>query len=129
VGYWKNHPEAWCVNEIQLGSHTYTKEEALEILNEPVNGNGLVALAHQLIATKLNLICQNADTSCIQQTVNDADQIIDGLIIPPIGNGFLQPSAVSNLVMMLTQYNEGLMCAPHCATDDIEPPWSNPWRP
>lgn len=117
------------MNQIQLGEHVYTKDEALQILNEPVTGNGLVALAHQLIAAKLSLMCDRSDASCILQTVNDADMIIDGLIAPPIGNGFLRPDQVSNLVMILTNYNQGMMCAPHCSNDDIEPPWSQPWQP
>src|ERR1043165_3879889 len=54
-GYWKNHPDAWPVASLKLGSVTYTKVELIAILKTPVRGNGLIALAHQLIAAKLNI--------------------------------------------------------------------------
>src|SRR5438045_1353979 len=62
-GYWKNHPDAWPVSSLKLGSVTYTKVELIVILKTPVRGNGLVALAHQLIAAKLNLAAGGADAS------------------------------------------------------------------
>jgi hypothetical protein len=52
---WKNHPEAWLVTELQLGNTTYTQEQLLAILHEPVRANGLSILAHQEIAAKLNI--------------------------------------------------------------------------
>ena len=54
-GYWKNHPSAWPVSSVRLGNIIYTKTQALAILNQPAGGNGLVSLAHQLIAAKLNV--------------------------------------------------------------------------
>src|SRR5687767_5945628 len=49
-GFWKNHPEDWPVDELTLGNVTYSKDELLAIFGEPVSGNGLISLAHQLIA-------------------------------------------------------------------------------
>ena len=43
------------MNELQLGNVTYNQQELLSILSQPVRGNGLVLLAHQLIAAKLNI--------------------------------------------------------------------------
>src|SRR5262249_11815529 len=37
-GYWKNHPNAWPVNSLMLGSQSYTKAELLAILNTPSGG-------------------------------------------------------------------------------------------
>jgi hypothetical protein len=51
-GYWENHPAAWPVDSLVLGDHEYTQAELLQILDQPVAGNGLIALAHQLIAAK-----------------------------------------------------------------------------
>jgi hypothetical protein len=48
-GYWKNHPQAWPVTELQLGNVTYTQDQLLAIMHEPVRGNGLISLAHHLI--------------------------------------------------------------------------------
>jgi len=103
------------VTEIQLGQHAYTTAEALEIMNEPINNNGLVDLAQQLIATKLNIACNHADDSCIAQTIIDADNMIGDLVVPPIGDGFLTEEAVSGLVAALTAYNKGNLCAPVCS--------------
>src|SRR5678810_970304 len=41
-GYWKNHPDAWPVSSLKLGTHTYTKDELIAILKTPVMGNGLI---------------------------------------------------------------------------------------
>jgi hypothetical protein len=120
-GYWKNHPEAWPVTELQLGNTTYTQEQLLEILHQPVRGNGLLILAHQEIAAKLN-IANGADGSCIQQTLADADALIGDLIIPPIGDGFLPPRDVSPTAGILGNYNEGGLCAPSCDEGGGGPP-------
>jgi hypothetical protein len=73
----------------------------------------LVSLAHQEIAAKLN-IANGADGSCIAQTLAAVDALIGDLVIPPVGNGFLLPRDASGYVSTLTQYNEGVLCAPHC---------------
>ena len=112
-GYWKNHPQAWPVTELQLGNTTYTQDQLLAILHEPVRGNGILILAHQEIAAKLN-IANGADGSCIQQTLADADALIGDLVIPPIGDGYLRPRDVSPTAGILGDYNEGNLCAPSC---------------
>jgi len=112
-GYWKNHPEAWPVTELQLGNVTYNQQQLLDILHQPVRGNGLVLLAHQLIAAELN-IANGSDPSCIQQTIDDANALIGDLVVPPVGDGYLAPRDVSGLADTLGQYNEGMLCAPSC---------------
>jgi cell division septation protein DedD len=119
-GYWKNHPEAWPVTELQLGNVTYTQEQLLSIMHEPVRGNGLVSLAHHLISAKLN-VANGADPSCIQQTIADADALIGDLVVPPIGDGFLSPRDVNALKDALEDYNEGNSCAPSCDNSSPTP--------
>jgi hypothetical protein len=119
-GFWKNHPEAWPVTELQLGNVTYNQQELLSILRQPVRGNGLVLLAHQLIAAKLN-IANGADGSCIQQTLADADSLIGDLVVPPVGNGYLQPKDVAGIAGVLGSYNEGNLCAPSCDNGSPSP--------
>ncbi len=115
-GYWKNHPEAWPVTELQLGNVTYNQQQLLDILHEPVRGNGLLILAHQLIAAKLN-IAAGADPSCIQETITEADALIGDLVVPPVGNGYLAPREAAPLAGILGQFNEGDMCAPACGAN------------
>jgi N-acetylneuraminic acid mutarotase len=122
-GYWKNHPQAWPVTELQLGNVTYTQDQLLSILHEPVRGNGLLILAHQEIAAKLN-IANGADGSCIQQTLADADALIGDLVVPPVGDGYLAPRDVSALAETLDQYNGGQLCAPSC--EGTPPPGPTP---
>ena len=119
-GYWKNHPEAWPVTSLQLGNVTYTQDQLLSILHQPVRGNGILILAHQEIAAKLN-IANGADGSCIQQTLADADALIGDLVIPPIGDGYLLPRDASPLADILDQYNEGMLCAPSCDNSSPSP--------
>jgi hypothetical protein len=78
-----------------------------------VRGNGLLILAHQLIAAKLN-IAAGADPSCIQDAIAEADALIGDLVIPPVGDGYLPPRDVGALAGILGQFNEGNMCAPAC---------------
>jgi len=117
-GYWKNHPEAWPVPALRLGTVLYTQAQLLEILDEPVRGNGLVALAHQEIAAKLNLALGGPE--CIQPVIDQVDAIIGNLVVPPIGAGFIQPCTVSGYVDVLANYNEGRLenCSTHhCAEE------------
>ncbi len=109
-GFWKNHPEAWppgCT-PMTLGTVSYTKTQLLAIFGTPAAGNGLISLAHQLIATKLN-ICNGSNPTNIQSTINAADALIGGLVIPPVGGGFLAPGTTSGLTNTLDDYNNGLI--------------------
>jgi hypothetical protein len=113
-GYWRNHPDAWPVTSLTLGTVTYQAGELMAILDNPAQGNGLVILAHQLIAAKLN-VANGADPSAVQQTITDADAMIATLVIPPIGNGYLPPGQTGNLTETLTEYNEGTIGPGHCS--------------
>ena len=116
-GFWKNHEEAWPVSSLTLGSVSYTQAELLSIFGEPVAGNGLISLAHQLIAAKLN-VANGADDSAIAQAIADADALINGLVVPPVGSGFLSPDDTSALVDALTDFNEGTTGPGHCDEEE-----------
>jgi hypothetical protein len=118
-GYWKNHLEAWPVEGLYLGNEWYSKESLLSILGQPVQGNGLVALAYQLIAAKLN-VENGADPSEIEEVIEDADDLIAGQVVPPVGTGYLHPSLTSGLVDLLTRYNEGAIGPGHCSITNPE---------
>ena len=89
-GYWKNHPEAWPVEEITVGNVTYTKQEALTILLEANDKDATGMLAAQLIAAKLNRLAGASACfwSCdkrvdIDDVIADADSF---LIDHPLGS-------------------------------------------
>ncbi|HEY5933264.1 MAG TPA: DUF4215 domain-containing protein [Kofleriaceae bacterium] len=118
-GYWKNHEEAWPVTTIMLGSVSYTQAEALAVFRTPVKGNGLVALAHQLLAAKLNIEA-GADDIDINSAIADADAMIGALVSPSVGTGHLETKATADLVGALDAFNNGATGPGHC--DDNPPP-------
>jgi hypothetical protein len=98
----------------------YNQNQLLQILNQPVQGNCLVSVAHQLIAAKLN-IANDAPHDCIDQTISEVDALIGDLVVPPIGDGFLACN-ISGYIEALTAYNEGTSeCAVHC-DDSLQDP-------
>lgn len=124
-GYWKNHPEAWPVDSLTLGTVTYTKSQLLMILGRPARGNGLIILAHQLIPTLLN-IAMGADPADVNSTIDAAQLLIGSRVVPPIGTGYLDPSSTSSLAQTLDDYNNGIIGPGHCDSVGVEPTsWSS----
>jgi hypothetical protein len=130
-GFWKTHGPEGCasgnntnrwfdaannipVTSLTLGTVTYTDLQLCSILNTPAGGNGLLSLAHQLIAAKLNIANGSSPVS-IQSSIDAADALIGSLVIPPVGSGSLSPAATSALVTALTNYNEGAIGPGHCS--------------
>lgn len=125
-GYWKNHNDtvcavdatsplcvAWPVTSLTLGTVTYSQADLLAIFNTPAGGNGLIALAHQLIAAKLN-VAAGADDTSVALAIASADALIGGLVVPPVGSGSLSPGSTSALITTLTNFNEGSIGPGHC---------------
>jgi hypothetical protein len=113
-GYWKNHPEAWPVTSLTLGTVTYSQADLLSILGTPAGGNGLLILGHQLIATLLN-VANGADPTPVATNIANAHALIGGLIMPPLtGSGFLAPALVNTDATALDNYNNGNTTVPHC---------------
>ena len=117
-GYWENHPESWSrVLTLTLGSVTYTQAQILAILRQPARGNGLVSLAHQLIATRLNLLLGVVPPASVSLAVDLADTTIGTLVVPPIGGGQLLPCSTSALTWMFREFNSGSIGPGHCPDD------------
>ena len=113
IGYWKTHAAAWPVDGLTLGSVTYTQTQLLSILNKPAQGNGLLILAHQLIAAKLSLAA-GADPTPVAPAIAAGDALIGSLVVPPVGGGYLDASSVTSVKDVLDVYNNGLLGVPHC---------------
>lgn len=109
-GFWKTHPEVWPIGctPMTLGTVSYTKTQLLAIFNQPADGNGLISMAHQLIAVKLNQ-CNGSNVASIAGAIASANSLIGALVIPPIGAGFLAPSQTSSLTNTLDNYNNGII--------------------
>ncbi len=107
-GYWEHHSADWPAigAGLMLGNRLYSPAELLSILQQnPVRGNGLIALAHQMIAAKLN-IANGEDGSGIAATIALADALIADQIVAPVGTGSLLPAQTGDLTAALEAFND-----------------------
>jgi len=118
-GYWKTHgptpvghnTNTWPLTSITLGTVVYTDVEALMILNYAPVGNGLVTLAHQLIAAKLSIANGAVPTPAVAAAIIAADALIGSLVVPPIGSGFIDPSVTGTLIDTLNDWLNANDCS------------------
>ncbi|PYQ41574.1 MAG: hypothetical protein DMF77_15415 [Acidobacteria bacterium] len=110
----------WPLSSLTLGTVAYTVDELVSILSTPASGNGLTALAHQLIAAKLS-IAAGADASAVEATIAAADALLAGLIVPPAGDGFLDAAVTGTYTATLAAFNEGAIGPGACAPPDPGP--------
>ncbi|HXH75483.1 MAG TPA: hypothetical protein VNJ08_10990 [Bacteriovoracaceae bacterium] len=124
-GYWGNSPagqrrliELVGADGMLLGNRVYSAAELDDILDTPVRGNALISLAHQLIASKLNVL-NGADDSEIAEDIVAADLLIGDLVVPPVGTDRVSSSSALGQQMLavkddLDDYNNGRFNVPHC---------------
>jgi hypothetical protein len=120
-GFWKTHPDAWWVESLSLGSVSYTKAQLLQILDEPVRGNGLISLAHQFIATLLN-VAAGADGGEVQLSIWAANDLIGDQVVPPFANSQLHPRDTSAIAAVFAAFNEGSLFPEACENGPPPPP-------
>ena len=115
LGYWTRHPESWSrVTSLTLGSVTYTQAQILAILRQPARGNGLISLAHQLIATRLNMLLGVVLPASVRLAVDQADKLIGATVVPPVGGGRLVPCVTRHLTWTLLSFNNGRLGPERC---------------
>ena len=115
------------VTSLALGTVTYTDLELCQILNTPANGNVLLALAQELVAAKLNQIStriqlpggQCSGYTCeeiamVERCVAEADALIGSLVVPPFGNGSIDPTVAGSLITCLRAYNGSTLGVDGC---------------
>jgi hypothetical protein len=112
-GFWKNHPAAWPVSSLTLGTVTYTEAQLITILKTPVAGDASLILADQLIAAMLN-VANGSNPAPISATITDANGDIGSLTIPAA----IAPSSTLGADMVgdastLDSYNSGTL-TPSC---------------
>ncbi len=79
-GYWKNHPGAWPVGSLTLGSVTYNTTQLVGILNSSSTRDASLILAKPLIAALLNL-ANGSNPVPVCNTIGDADSLLDGCTV------------------------------------------------
>jgi hypothetical protein len=115
AGYWKTHTGSWSrVDALTLGLGTYDPSQLLAILRQRARGNGLVSLAHQLIATRLNLLLGANPPRSVVEVVGEADAAIGALIVPPVGTGRLDPAVTAPWTRELEAFNTGVTGPGRC---------------
>jgi hypothetical protein len=111
-GYWKNHPEAWPVSSLSIGADTYTKEQAIIIMQTPGKGDKSYTLFNAVVAALLNEY-SGAPVTCIATTLAQAIVWVD--TYPP-GSGVEGSSEAwkcgEPLYCKLDAYNNGQLCVP-----------------
>ncbi|KAA9333316.1 hypothetical protein F0P96_10110 [Hymenobacter busanensis] len=112
-GYWKNHPNAWPVQSLTLGGISYSKAQLITIFQTPVRGNGLLALAHQLIAAKLN-VANGSSPAAVAADIAAADAMFVGKDLRANPQPSVPTSQTSALVGRLDNYNNGVTGPGHC---------------
>lgn len=148
-GYWTNHCDvgchqtvAWPAANLTLGTHSYTESQLLQILNNAAGSipascggrwagnkrgsNGLLTLAHQLIAAKLNAL-SGAGCAAVTGTggyIDQADALIGSRVIPPVNSScdYAKPDDVASLVHQLDNFNNGGLisgCPNHCGGSSV----------
>lgn len=115
-GYWKNHPEAWPVDEITIGGIVYTDEAVIAIMKtKGTKGDKTYTMFSQLVAAKLNVLIGNPH-ACIDDIIDAADQWMDDY--GPVESEVVKAKSAAwdigePIKNTLDDYNNGLMCAPH----------------
>ena len=112
-GYWKNHPEAWPVQTIVVGNVTYTKAQAIALL-EQVGKDKTLTMFSSLVPAMLNVAIGN-DGSCVSSTIAQAQEWMKAY--GPAGKNVAASSDAwkigEPLHRLMDNYNNGMLCAPH----------------
>ena len=112
-GYWKNHPDAWPVQGITVGGLTYSKEQAIAILNQSGKDRTLTMFS-SLVPAMLNVVLGN-DSSCVATTIASANEWM--ATYGPVGSSVHAASVAwkrgEPMHRQLDNYNNGMLCAPH----------------
>lgn len=106
LGYWRQAGHDWPVTELELGGVTYDAEELAAIAREPAGNDPWMALAHQLLAAKLNL-AHGAQPTAVLGAMATADGLIGERTLPPFGETDDAPREVRPLILVLDAFNHG----------------------
>lgn len=112
-GYWKNHPDAWPVQSVIVGGVTYTKSQAIALLEKPGKDRTLTMFS-SLVPAMLNVAIGN-DPSCVSAAIDQAQEWMAKY--GPVGSNVHASSYAwkvgEPLHRQMDNYNNGMLCAPH----------------
>jgi len=112
-GYWKNHPNAWPVENITVGGLSYTKAEAIAWLGK-VGKDKTTTMFSSLVPAMLNVLIGN-DPGCVSAAIAVGNDWM--ATYGPVGSNVAASSYAWSVGepthQTLDAYNNGLLCAPH----------------
>jgi hypothetical protein len=117
LGYWKNHPEVWPIEEIVIGGEIYSKDQAIGILGEPPKGDATYILVHQLIPAKLNVL-NGADDQDVAKIILEADDWLNQNKLGSDPKGSDHEIGVG-LAETLEEFNNGVI-GPGMCDDEVD---------
>ena len=121
-GYWKTHADAWPIDEIVIGTETYSKEQAIRIINKATQRNMWTLMFLHVVSADLNLLSGVA-ADCGSDVDAIAQLVIDGYEWlatyqdqqPIRANNSAWNVEAENIKTTLDAFNNGqlgLLCAP-----------------
>ncbi|HEV8284523.1 MAG TPA: T9SS type A sorting domain-containing protein [Chitinophagaceae bacterium] len=103
---------------MKLGTkHYYSKNQVLDLLNSPINGDASMVLAKTLITAKFN-VAQGSEFSPIVLTINAAMNLIGDKRLPydnPVSFSSSTGIQMLNLAVTLNSYNSGNLNIATCS--------------
>lgn len=118
IHFWKSNPDSWMIENIVIGGLSFTKAEAIIIL-EDVDPDPITRLIQQFFAALLNSL-KGADSSSITETMRTASEWITR---HPPGSNLNQAEGLEaeTLAAELEAYNTGETGPGHCADEPFTP--------
>ena len=112
IGYWKNHPYDWPVDELSI----YTGHEAMILLwTPPKKGNAYIILAHQYIAAELNVLNGASVPDEVLHAGRDAQEMLEQYKDEgTISKKSPDRGLAIDLARVLDDYNNGILGLGHC---------------
>jgi len=116
--YWRINPEAWLIENVVIGNNSFTKAEAIEIL-ETAAQDEKTALLQQFFAALLNTL-KGADARDIEPILLNASDWINGH-----STGMAISASDQQQALLFTQtlfeYNNGGLGPGHCSDEPVTP--------
>jgi hypothetical protein len=110
-GYWKNHPDDWPQDYIEIGGIDYPKSDAIQFMSGGGGDMSYIMFMH-LVAAKLNVLIGN-ESGCVDDVITHSD---NWMAEHPVGSGVPANSSAWQTAEewkdTLDAYNNGHLCAP-----------------
>ena len=116
--YWRLNPQAWLIENVVIGNNSYTKTDAIEILETEAQDEK-TALLQQFFAALLNTL-KGADSREIEPILLNASDWINGHSTGMAISTADREQAIL-FIQTLFEYNVGGLGPGHCSDEPVTP--------